>query len=243
MQIQILSDVHFEFHRDSGRSFVESLDPDGVDVLVLAGDIAVGAELPTALELFCRRYSEARVVYVNGNHEFYGTDRASVVALCREAGRRHQNLTWLDVSTAEISGQRFLGAPLWFAPSSEAFGFRHRMTDFSVIRGFESWVYEENARAVAFLRDELGEGDVVVTHHLPSFTSVAPRFVGNPLNPFFVCDLEPLIRERRPRLWIHGHTHCSMRYDIGSTTVACNPFGYVGTELNPDFEDKLVLEV
>ena len=243
MQIQILSDLHFEFHRDSGRSFVESLDPDGVDVLVLAGDIAVGADLPAALGLFCRRYSKASVLYVNGNHEFYGTDRASVVALCHEAERRHSNLTWLDASVAEISGQRFLGAPLWFAPSSEAFRFRHAMADFSVIRDFQSWVYEENARAVAFLREELAEGDVVVTHHLPSFASVAPRFVGSPLNPFFVCDLEPLIRERRPRLWIHGHTHCSMRYEIGSTSVACNPFGYVGTELNPDFSDKLVVEV
>ena len=243
MQIQILSDVHFEFHRDSGRSFVESLDPDGVEVLVLAGDIAVGADLPHALELFCRRYSGARVVYVNGNHEFYGTNRASVVALCREAESRHPNLTWLDVSTAQISGQRFLGAPLWFAPSSEAFRFRHAMTDFSVIRDFESWVYDENARAVAFLREEVREGDVVVTHHLPSLASIAPRFAHSPLNPFFVCDLEPLIRERRPRLWIHGHTHCSMHYEIGATTVACNPFGYVGTELNPEFSDKLVFQV
>ena len=81
-----------------------------------------------------------------------GRDAAIVrhlVALCREAERRNSNLAWLDVSAAEISGQRFLGAPLWFAPSSEAFRFRHAMTDFSVIRDFESWVYEENARAVA----------------------------------------------------------------------------------------------
>ena len=43
------------------------------------------------------------------------------------------------------------------------------MSDFSVIRDFQSWVYEENARAVTFFRRELREGDVVVTHHLPSF--------------------------------------------------------------------------
>jgi Icc-related predicted phosphoesterase len=243
MRIQVVSDVHCEFHRDGGRSFVESLDPDGVDVLVLAGDIAVGVGISGALELFCRRYSNAHVLYVHGNHEFYGTDRESVVALCREAEREHPNLRWLDVSSVEISGQRFLGAPLWFPPSPEGIRFKHAMTDFAVIRDFESWVYDANARAVALLEKELGEGDVVVTHHLPSFASVAPRFVGNPLNPFFVCNMEPLIRERRPRLWIHGHTHCSMGYVIGSTTIACNPFGYVGTELNPDFLDKLVFEL
>ena len=40
MRIQLLSDLHFEFHRDNGRSFVESLDPDGVDVLVQLNFVA-----------------------------------------------------------------------------------------------------------------------------------------------------------------------------------------------------------
>ena len=45
MRLQLLSDLHFEFHRDGGRSFVDSLDPGGIDVLVLAGDIAVGERI------------------------------------------------------------------------------------------------------------------------------------------------------------------------------------------------------
>jgi predicted phosphodiesterase len=71
MRIQILSDLHFEFHRDNGRSFVETLDPAGVDALVLAGDISVGDDLPEALGLLCRRFHDAAVIYVHGNHEFY----------------------------------------------------------------------------------------------------------------------------------------------------------------------------
>jgi hypothetical protein len=65
--------------------------------------------------------------------------------------------------------------------------------------------------------------------------------VGNPLNPFFVCDLERLIRERRPKLWIHGHTPSSLNYRIGATNVVCNPFGYAGMEQNSAFDDKLVV--
>jgi len=112
-------------------------------------------------------------------------------------------------------------------------GLKHALTDFSVIEDFESWVYEENARAVDFLDQQLRPGDIVVTHHLPSQRCVAPRFVGNPLNPFFVCDLTELILERRPRLWLHGHSHASTRIQIGETTVLCNPFGYMGEEPIP----------
>ena len=117
------------------------------------------------------------------------------------------------------------------------------MTDFSAIEDFESWVYEENARAVALFEEWLRPGDIVVTHHLPSQRCVAPRFVGHPLNPFFVCDLTNLIVERQPRLWLHGHSHGSMRVQIGETTVLCNPFGYAVEAPNHEFVDRLVVEV
>jgi Icc-related predicted phosphoesterase len=243
VRIQLLSDLHFEFHRDAGQSFVESLDPAGVDVLVLAGDIAVGEGILPALDLFCRRYAGATVLYVLGNHEFYVAGRERVLSLVEGAVKQHENLVWLDVSSIEIGGRRFLGAPLWFGRHPPAERFKPKVTDFEVIPDFEAWVYDENERAVAFLENELREGDVVVTHHLPSEGSVAPSFKGHPLNPFFVCDVEPLIRSRKPALWFHGHTHCSMRYQLGPTTVACNPFGYVGFELNPEFDAQLCFEL
>lgn len=68
----------------------------------------------------------------------------------------------------------------------------------------------------------------MVTHHLPSHRSTAARFVRSPLNRFFVCDVEPLIVDRQPRLWVHGHTHAAMDYRIGATRVVCNPLGYPG---------------
>lgn len=243
MRLQLLSDLHFEFHRDGGRSFVESLDPTGVEVLVLAGDIAVGAGIGGALRLFCEHYAKATVLYVHGNHEFYKTDRADVLASTRQAERDHANLVWLDNSSVELMGRRFLGSPLWFSRGSHNPRLKRAMSDFTEIRDFESWVYTENERAVAMLQAELGENDVVVTHHLPSLRSVSARFRGHPLTPFFVCDLEALIGERQPRLWFHGHTHDSVRYAIGRTTVLCNPFGYVGYELNATFSDQLTVDV
>ncbi len=243
MRLQLLSDLHFEFQRDGGRAFVDALDPRAVDVLVLAGDIAVASGIPQALGLFCKRYARASVVYVHGNHEFYTSDRQSVLALTAQARDENPNLIWLDASMAEVAGQRFLGAPLWFSKHPDESRLKPGMCDFSEIRGFESWVYSENARSVDFLVHNLRAGDVVVTHHLPSQKSVAARYATHPLNPFFVCELEPLILERRPRLWLHGHTHNSVRTQIGETEVLCNPFGYVGVELNHDFARQLVVEI
>jgi Icc-related predicted phosphoesterase len=222
---------------------VEHLDPRGVDVLVLAGDIAVGPGIVDALGLFCSHYRDARVLYVHGNHEYYGATRAAVVSATRDAVRANANLTWLDADATEISGRRFLGGPLWFRPGDFSAALRQSIADFSTIPGFESWVYEQNERMLRLLREELRAGDVVVTHHLPSARCVDPRFTGSPINVFFVCDVESLILERRPALWMHGHTHSSVCHAIGETSVRCNPFGYVGLRLNPSFSAQMTLEV
>ena len=85
--------------------------------------------------------------------------------------------------------------------------------------------------------------DVVVTHHLPAQASVAPKWQGSPLNPFFVHDQEPLIRARQPQLWVHGHTHTAGDVRVGQTRIVANPLGYVGQEAQDGFVDRLVVEV
>ena len=120
------------------------------------------------------------------------------------------------------------------------------------------WVVHARPRPGDFI-DVLAtnEGAIVVRHEQSSdhaflevydgsrlrWRGMVPRYAGHPLNPFFVCDLERLILERRPRLWLHGHTHNSVRTKLGETSLFCNPFGYVGIELNPEFEAQLIVDV
>ena len=241
MRIQILSDLHFEFHRDGGRSLVDACRVGDVEVLVLAGDIAVAEGIAPALTLFSERY--AHVIYVHGNHEYYGSDRATVLAHTREACERLGNVHFLDCDSVELGGRRFHGAPLWFARSDAASRYQRQISDFSLIRDLSSWVYEEHERAKSFLEREVGEGDVVVTHHLPALPCVLPQYQGDPLNCYFVSDLAHVMRERRPALWIHGHTHGSVDLICEGTRVRCNPFGYLRREENRDFVEQLVLDV
>lgn len=236
----VMSDLHFEFHADGGAQFVESLDPTGIDVLVLAGDIAVADGIGPALSLFAKRFSDAKVLYVHGNHEFYGTSRNFVVAETLAVVAAHSNVAWLDCDVATVDGVRFLGAPLWFRPNGRA--PKHELSDFRMIDGYERWVYAECQRAIRFF-GELQPGDVAISHHLPAHASVASQYVDSPFNAFFLCDIEPLIREKRPSLWVHGHTHSSVDTRVGDTRIVCNPFGYVRREQNALFNERLVIDV
>ena len=238
LRCRVLSDLHFEFHDDGARAFVESLDNRNVDVLIVAGDLTTQRHIRAALRMLCDRFR--RVVYVLGNHEFYHSSLRETYESVLAADIEMNNLAILDCDAVTIDDVRFVGCPLWFRRSdADPSG----MNDFRLIRDFESWVYEENARCIDYLERTVRPGDVVVTHYLPSQRSVAPRYIGSPLNPFFVCDVGPLIFEQQPALWVHGHTHDSCDYRIGATRVVCNPFGYKDHEENPRFYAGLTVEI
>ena len=73
---------------------------------------------------------------------------------------------------------------------------------------------------------ETGTTAVVITHHAPTSRSVAPRFEGDPCNAAFASDLEGVIAQYQPPLWIHGHMHNPVDVALGETRVLCNPAGY-----------------
>jgi predicted phosphodiesterase len=242
MKIRLYSDVHTEFHADGGRSFVESLDPDGADLVVLAGDVSDATGVRAALVAFAERFRGTPVCYVTGNHEFYLGDRNTTWNEVHRAVGEAPNLHWLNGDVFETHGRRVLGTTLWFYKSAMN-GPHEAMNDFRMIGDFRSWVFEENRRSVEFLRRELREGDVVVTHYLPSEACVSPRFRGSALNPFFVCDVTDLILERKPALWLFGHTHDSVDVRVGATRLVCNPFGYARRDQNPRFDEGLTIEL
>lgn len=242
MNIQILSDLHFEFHRDRGEKFVRELDPTDVDVLVVAGDLALAQNgLLHALRLLCARY--LHVVFVAGNHEYYNTNPLDVAETQKIASKAIGNLHWLERETVTINGIRFVGTTLWFPDDPLAFAYRRQLNDFHMIGDFDPWVFNECKASVSFLQNTVQEKDVVVTHYLPSMRSVAPRYLDSPLTRFFVCPVDDVIIKNRPKVWIHGHTHDSCGYPLEETQILCNPYGYHAHETNRQFDQKLVVTV
>lgn len=250
MKLFILSDLHNEF------TVFEPFDTEA-DVIVLAGDIDNGVE---GLTWARRAWPNSKIVYVVGNHEYYGRDYAETLALLRQSALAH-NIYLLEDSEAVIDGVRFLGATLWtdfefFGAESKAMAMeegQRRLNDFKLIQFGTLGTFipahsvELHHHSLAWLTAKLNdpfEGPtVVVTHHLPSSKSVADRFLYSPLSACFVSNLDHLFGKMS--LWIHGHMHDSFDYVANDTRVVCNPRGYVtsrGAE-NFDFNPAKVVEV
>lgn len=229
MRIQIISDLHFEFHRDGGTQFIRDLPITG-DTIVIAGDLLPLVDRRTVantFERFCALYKH--VVFVPGNHEYYGTSPANAEAILAACAWDLPSLHILNPGVIEIDDVRFVGAPLWFPETPDEAKYRFLLNDFNQIINFVPWVHETHAAHLTFLKTNVKPGDVVVTHSMPHSGSVASEYVGSVLNRFFLAeDAEPIVEHAGAEVWIHGHTHIPCEYTVNGTYVICNPHGYPG---------------
>lgn len=100
MKLNILSDLHLSVARFA--------PPDNrADAIVLAGDIARPWDAVTWAERF-----DKPVLYVPGNHEFYGDTLDGTIRRLREACAGTQ-VQVLDDDEVVLDGVRFLGSTLW----------------------------------------------------------------------------------------------------------------------------------
>jgi predicted phosphodiesterase len=252
VKLGILSDVHLS----QGPLAPPAT---GADVVILAGDIA----RPNEAIAWARGFAKP-VLYVPGNHEFYGGSIDGTVAELRRlsAGTRVHVLADDEVV---LEGVRFLGSTLWtdfmlFGNDQRLAAIRAAqvyMRDFSRIRVGETqdapFTPDDAAtlfaRHAAWLETRLAQPHagptVVITHHAPSPRSVHPRFAGSLMNACFVSDAERLVDGNHARLWIHGHTHDSFDYVLNGTRVVCNPRGYAkgGVNENPRFNPDFIVEI
>ena len=254
MRLQIFSD----FHIDVERGYTPRLAA-GADIVVMAGDVCQGAAKGMA---FLRRHipRPTPIVFVLGNHEFYGGAIVEERRAAAAAATVH-HITLLDDATATIGGVRFVGATLWtdFCLGGEAgqrinmLAAKDRMNDFRAIKlvktPWEMFTPEASlalhraSRAFIWqtLEQPFAGPTVVVTHHAPHPGSIHTRFERASINPAYVSDQTAMMERFRPQLWVHGHVHNTFDYRVADTRVLCNPHGY-GDE-NGGFNPALVVEV
>lgn len=225
MRIQIISDVHCEFHRDGGIAFCNQL-PVMADTLVIAGDFATYREFVKCMTILCESFTN--IVFVCGNHEYYGANRGDIHNNIVKIANRFPNFHWLNNSFVEIEGKRFIGATMWFRDTPYNWMYKDQLNDFHVIQGFSKWVYKENRETIDFFNKNMKQGDIVITHHAPCELSVSDYFKASDTNRFYVCDMTSLIYTAKPSYWIHGHMHTNSEYQIYDSWVICNPYGYDG---------------
>ena len=242
-----MSDLHLEFDLHNGCEF----DPGTGDVLVLAGDVCLAADVENPLyqnffEKCVAGYNN--VLYVMGNHEHYHGDFNKSYAQLK-AGLP-KGITLLNNTAVKIDGVNFIGATMWTSMNNldveTIETARGRMNDYQCVENFSP---ERSIDDHLFTREWFNsviptlEGPVfVVTHHAPSPQSVKGRYVDSV--GMYSTNLEQFITNH-PNItnWVHGHIHENNDYNVGNCRIVSNPRGYNGMELNPNFDSNLEILV
>ena len=241
MRIWVFSDLHLAFN-----DLNYDVELPDADVCVVAGDV-ISPPL-RALQWLQRKIGNAMpVVFVAGNHEYYGHNYTRELASTKTNRHLYPGVRFLENEQVLIGGVRFLGATLWtdfdlYGDQTEAIKVAHAfMNDYRSImyRVFPDerltpyHTLQFHSESREWLKGALAKPfdgrTVVVTHTCPHPMSVHPQYVGDNLTPSFTSDLSELIETYQPVAWLHGHTHASFDYLVPNTRtrVVCNPRGYV----------------
>jgi predicted phosphodiesterase len=254
-KIQLCSDLHLETRPQAVDEAIPP--PSTAATLVLAGDICPFAHPKYRDFLLKATQNHARVAYVAGNHEFYGSPGdvrqtlEAIDSVCRSLPS-HVRLLCTGTQPLEVpgTGVSLIGATLWTDVSpGDRYDYKELLNDFSHIRvdgkrllrtedvaalhhADRGWILSEVKRA-----GRRGERVVVVSHHAPDrCLSVLNRNgkADEGMGPlYYASDMHPVYCNDSVAAWLYGHTH-----EVGSKRLpdreaclfATNALGYPGED-------------
>ena len=253
MNILPIADMHIESYWQSLQSYRGE-----ADVVVAAGDIHTKSMGPAELR---RIFAEQEIVYISGNHEYYGSSIEEEDKHLREESQKH-GIHFLQCDSVEIDGIIFCGCTLWtdfllFGVEREAdarFEVGRYLRDYHVIKAaprsrrrlstLQTMKLHRQHRA--WLADKFvehqGKPLVVATNHGPSFKCIHPGYQEDLSSAGFASNLDDLVELSNAKHWICGHSHIGQHFKIGHTTVWQNSMGY-DKELIEGFNPCLTIEV
>lgn len=258
MKIRLLSDLHLE-----GNKFY--YDYAGEDVVVLAGDIHTQGRHSFILDQIP---SNVKILFVAGNHEYYGGVFEHVNNFFYELQAEYPNFYFLDNEGIHIDGVNFFGGTMFsdlnlYGDVATASAMAKRgIADFSWISkltgnppDFDNFTSSERvwtpadhieqyrifeSKFVEWIPTVKDQPTVVISHFVPHPLGSDPKFAGTVLNPYFITNAEHLMYN--VDLWLYGHTHHSCDTMINNCRLVCNPHGY-GRENANGFIKNLIIEV
>jgi predicted phosphodiesterase len=259
MRILVLSDLHLELWGKRAPGFDMCISKP--DIVILAGDIHTRSRAPMWA---AKSFPGLPVLYVAGNHEYYGEAiEQAGVKIARECDL-HKNVHYLDCGEYASEEVRVFGATLWtdfslFGPDRK---FRVmsqsqlQMNDYQYIKVAAKDYKKLQPQDTALLHEKhkiwleskleqpFTGHTVVVTHMAPSMRSVTAEYAADPVSGAFASNLDELVA--KADLWIHGHTHNSFDYRIKQCRVVSNPMGYRmrnGRPENDNFDPNFIVQL
>jgi predicted phosphodiesterase len=254
-----MSDLHLELTR--GWDLPSGDARPAFDVLVVAGDLITRMERGVT---WLKSRVVGQVVYVAGNHEFYGTDIDRTVEKARAAAAG-SNVHVLQNDSVILDGVTFLGCTLWtdfdlFGDAEYAMtAAGETMNDYKKIR---TQNYERRLRPMHtmqrhqesrdFIARELRKpktGPRIVVTHMGPHPEAARRGSERDISSAaYTSDCSDLM-SMGVDLWVYGHTHETRDSVVGGTRLVTNQKGYgpwlprEPTWDNEAFDPQLIVEI
>jgi predicted phosphodiesterase len=255
MIIQLLSDLHNEFLRngrqDQYHKWPGLIPETDADVILLAGDIDTGIK-GAEWALSESERLEKPVVYVPGNHEYYGQEYFTTVEaisrLC-EGSAVH----CLNPGVYIQDGLRIIGATLWtdylaysLLPKDLVMFYierglaDHRKISFNTGKSYRRFLPADalalHIKDRHWIEQQLQnphEGKtVVVTHHGPHPVCQHPAYNLSEMSSAFHSDLSAVLEQNDIDVWAFGHTHANLDTMVCDTRIISNQAGYPGEDVD-----------
>lgn len=235
--LTFVSDLHIDYNKSGYYLFINAYK-DYSGYLVIAGDFA---EVRDKDSIFFRTFETLfdvnpyiYVIFVCGNHEYYGSSIQGVHDLINEwvEEKDMDRFFFLheELEQLYIENTIFVGSTLWYPDTNpDVYLLQNNINDFSQIQNFTPGVAAKQNKKIKsnFESRSSWENEIWIFHHLPSYQSVSSQYRNDRLNCYYVDpEMEKIIEQRQPNLVIHGHSHTPCRYQIGDTWVVSNPKGY-----------------
>jgi predicted phosphohydrolase len=239
MNFQFASDLHLEFAQNKKLLSKKPILP-VQENLIIAGDLMPLSAMDQHQDFLNFLSDHFKMTYwLPGNHEYYGSDLATMPSNFEQSIR--PNILLLNNIKKEIPDPEgsieLIFSTLWsHIPPHITEIVAKRVQDFSQIQWKGSkmtpQVYNQlHQEAIAFLEMALGANThrkMVISHHLPSFLNYPKKHQNDPINACFASNLDDFIQKTAPNAWIYGHHHANIPpFLIGKTTLYTNQLGYV----------------
>lgn len=261
MKIRLLSDTHHEFYRSNKWKSQPWVTNAGEDILILAGDIASGSSnvIDTISEFL--NTGIPKIIYVPGNHEYYGTEFSDFNKKITSKSQTIGNLAVLNPGYRIVDRTLFIGTPLFTNFSNRPIAQLHAqqvITDFRLIKNIKPHNYVEMFDLHnKFIFDTINENHTfadtiaVITHWLPSHELISPKYRSDAsgLNSYFANELDQQMMlvssqlQDKKLFWFYGHTHFAGQKNLHGWQCIANPAGYPNEITGDTFDPKLIVEI
>lgn len=205
-KLQYISDIHLEHMSHIPRILSRA------NYLALLGDIGHPTKhLYAEFMKYCSQ-NWSKVFLLSGNHEYihqkYSMQEINDIIITLTL--KYNNVHYLNNSKYLIDNHLILGTTLWSKGVNSTIDLLYKNS--------VDWL-ENN------IKNNLNKDIVVLTHYLPSYQMIIPKYHMHNTQYKYASHLDYLINPP-VRAWLCGHSHCQLDKYINGVYCGINTLGY-----------------